>query len=168
MNWLQVVDATCFFMYNYCIVTNTMIELDKTYTFECPASFGTLSQERVDKLFTDGRRASGFLELQLEEWFEGLVFEDGKGYDHRYKYMKELFDAKCFTKGGAKFCPSVMLGAGRSVDEEKLWEHATDMIYIFCDVVEFPKVRVIFKRGSDLTQYPKGSIPFGDRDALFA
>ena len=168
MNWLQVVDATCFFMYNYCIVTNTMIELNKTYTFECPASFGTLSQERVDKLFTDGRRASGFLELQLEEWFEGLVFEDGKGYDHRYKYMKELFDAKCFTKGGAKFCPSVMLGAGRSVDEEKLWEHATDMIYIFCDVVEFPEVRVIFKRGSDLTQYPKGSIPFGDRDALFA
>ena len=145
-----------------------MIELDKVYEFECPASFGTLSQERINKLFTDGRRASGFLELQLEEWFEGLVFEDGKGYDHRYKYMKELFDAKCFTKGGAKFCPSVMLGAGRSVDEEKLWEHGTDMIYIFCDVVEFPKVRVIFKRGSDLTQYPKGSIPFGDRDALFA
>ena len=168
MNWLQVVDATCFFMYNYCIVTNTMIELNKTYTFECPASFGTLSQERVDKLFTDGRRASGFLELQLEEWFEGLVFEDGKGYDHRYKYMKELFDAKCFTKGGAKFCPSVMLGAGRSVDEEKLWEHATDMIYIFCDVVEFPKVRVVFKRGSDLTQYTKGSIPFKDRNVLFA
>ena len=145
-----------------------MIELDNTYTFECPASFGTLSQERVDKLFTDGRRASGFLELQLEEWFEGLVFEDGKGYDHRYQYTEELLDAKCFTKRGAKFCPSVMLGAGRSVDEEKLWEHATDMIYIFCDVVEFPKVRVIFKRGSDLTQYPKGSIPFGDRDALFA
>ena len=145
-----------------------MIELNKVYNFECPASFGTLSQERVNKLFTDGRRASGFLELQLEEWFEGLVFEDGKGYDHRYKHMKELFDAKCFTKGGAKFCPSVMLGAGRSVDEEKLWEHATNMIYIFCDVVEFPKVRVVFKRGSDLTQYTKGSIPFKDRNVLFA
>ena len=69
-------------------------------------------------------------------------------------------------RGGAKFCPSVMLGAGRSVDEEKLWEHATDMIYIFCDVVEFPKVRVIFKRGSDLTQYTKGSIPFKDRNVF--
>ena len=25
--------------------------------------------------------------------------------------------------------------------------HATDMIYIFCDIVSFPKVRVIFKKG---------------------
>ena len=143
------------------------MKLNKVYNFECPASFGTLSQKRVNKLFTDGRRASGFLELQLEEWFEGLVFEDGKGYDH-VDTEGIKYDAKCFTKGGAKFCPSVMLGAGRSVDEEKLWEHANDMIYIFCDVVEFPKVRVIFKRGSDLTQYPKGSIPFKDRDVLFA
>ena len=31
-----------------------------------------------------------------------------------------------------------------------------------------PKVRVVFKRGSDLTQYHKGSIPFGDRNVLFA
>lgn len=146
-----------------------MIELNKVYTFECEASFGTLSQERVNKLFTDGRRASGFLELQLEEWFEGLSFVDGKGYDHTYKYMEgQLFDAKCFTRGGAKFCPSVMLGAGRSVDEDKLWEHAMEMIYIFCDVVDFPKVRVIFKKGSDLTEYSKGSIPFGARDVLFA
>jgi hypothetical protein len=143
------------------------VKLDKVYEFECPASFGTLSQEIVNKLFTDGRRASGFLELQLEEWFPDLTFEDGKGYDH-VDTQGTRYDAKCFTKGGSKFCPSVMLGAGRSVDEEKLWEHANDMIYIFCDVVEFPKVRVIFKRGSDLTQYPKGSIPFGDRDALFA
>ena len=43
------------------------MELNKTYTYECEASFGTLSQEKVDKLFTDGRRASGFLEIQLEE-----------------------------------------------------------------------------------------------------
>ena len=69
-----------------------MIELNKTYTFECPASFGTLSQERVDKLFTDGRRASGFLELQLEEWFEGLVFEDGK--EPKFTFSKYLENSK--------------------------------------------------------------------------
>jgi len=144
-----------------------MIELDKVYEFECPASFGTLSQELVYKLLTDGRRASGFLEQQLAKWFPDLTFEDGKGYDHVDTEGKQ-YDAKCFTKGGAKFCPSVMLGAGRSVDQNKLWEHANDMIYIFCDVVEFPKVRVIFKRGSDLTKYTKGSIPFKDRNVLFA
>ena len=58
--------------------TKQDVILNHTYTFDCPSTFGTLSQERVNKLFTDGRRASGFLELQLEEWFEGLEFVDGK------------------------------------------------------------------------------------------
>ena len=61
-----------------------------------------------------------------------------------------------------------MLGMGRKVNEEELWEHAENMIYIFTDVVEFPKVQVRFVKGSDLTQYTKGSIPFKDRNALFA
>jgi len=143
-----------------------MIEFDRTYEFNCPASFGTLSQEKVNKLLTDGRRASGFLEIQLEEWFPELTFEDGKGYDHVDK-VGLRYDAKCFTKGGAKFCPSGMLGMGRKVNEEELWEHASDMLYIFCDIVSFPEVRVIFKRGSDLTHYIKGAIPFGDRNVLF-
>jgi len=142
------------------------IELDKTYRFKCLASFGTLSQERINKLFTDGRRASGPLELQLEQWFPELTFVDCKGYDH-VDANGVKYDAKCFTSYGAKFPPSVMLGAGRVVDEEKLWEHANKMIYIFCDVVEFPEVRIVFKKGSDLTQYAKGSIPFGDRNVLF-
>ncbi len=143
-----------------------VMALNKTYTYKCEATFGTLSQEKVNKLFTDGRRASGFLEIQLEEWFPSLKFVDGKGYDH-VDTEGIRYDAKCFTSRGANFSPSVMLGAGRKVDEEKLWEHANEMIYIFCDVVSFPEVRVIFKRGSDLKKYSKGKIPFGDRDVLF-
>ena len=143
-----------------------VMALNKTYTYKCEATFGTLSQEKVYKLFTDGRRASGFLEIQLEEWFPSLKFVDGKGYDH-VDTEGIRYDAKCFTPRGANFSPSVMLGAGRKVDEEKLWEHANEMIYIFCDVVSFPEVRVIFKRGSDLTHYNRGAIPFGDRDVLF-
>lgn len=144
-----------------------MIELNQLYTFECDAFFGTLSQKQVYKLFTDGRRASGFLERQLEVWFPELTFVDGKGFDF-VDMMNQKYDAKCFTKGGAKFCPSVMLGAGRSVNEKKLWEHAAYMIYIFCDIIDFPQVRVICKKGTDLIKYSKGSIPFGDRDDLFA
>lgn len=155
------------FFYSILLKNNViMIKLNEVYDFECLASFGTLSQKCVYELFTDGRRASGFLEQQIVEWFPELTFEDGKGYDH-VDAKGKLYDAKCFTKRGAKFCPSVMLGAGRKVDEQKLWEHANDMIYIFCDVVDFPKVRIIFKHGSDLTQYPKGSIPFKDRNVLF-
>jgi len=144
-----------------------IVEINKLYEFECDASFGSLSQEKVNNLFRDGRRASGFLEMQSEEWFPSLTFVDKKGYD--FIGVNNLrYDAKCFTKGGAKFCPSVMLGAGRRVDEHALWEHAMDMGYIFCDIVDFPKVSVIFKWGSDLTRYRKGSIPFGDRHVLFA
>ena len=145
----------------------TEIELNKTYTYECDATFGTLSQEKVNKLFTDGRRASGFLEIQLEEGFPDLTFEDGKGYDH-VDINDQKYDAKCFTKGGAKFCSSKYLGVGRSLNVEEHEAHAANIIYIFTDVVEFPKVQVRFVKGSDLTQYTKGSIPFKDRNVLFA
>jgi hypothetical protein len=143
------------------------IELDRVYIFSCSASFGTLSQSVVNQLFKDGRVASPFLERQLELWFPDLTFVDGKGYDH-VDTVFQKYDAKCFTKRGAKFCPSNMLGVGRSVNEEKLWKHAVDMVYIFCDIVDFPQVRVVYKKGSDLLKYPKGSIPFKDRNVLFA
>ena len=143
------------------------IELNKTYTYECDATFGTLSQEKVNKLFTDGRRASGFLEIQLEEWFPNLTFVDGKGYDHVATDGLK-YDAKCFTRGGSKFCSSKYLGVGRSLNVEEHEAHAENIIYIFTDVVEFPKVQVRFVKGSDLIQtYKKGSIPFSHRNALF-
>jgi hypothetical protein len=142
------------------------IKLNHVYNFECRATFGTLPQSLINQLFTDGRLASRLLERQLEEWFPEITFVDKKGYDF-LDFVKQKYDSKCFTLHGAKFCPSVMIGAGRFVDEEKLWKHATDMIYIFCDIVDFPKVRVVYKKGSDLIQYTKGSIPFKDRDVLF-
>ena len=143
------------------------IELNKTYTYECDATFGTLSQEKVNKLFTDGIRASGFLEIQLEEWFPNLTFVDGKGYDH-VDTDGLKYDAKCFTRGGSKFCSSKYLGVGRSLNVEEHEAHAENIIYIFTDVVEFPKVQVRFVKGSDLIQtYKKGSIPFSHRNALF-
>ena len=145
----------------------TTLELNKTYTYKCDAAFGTLSQKKVNKLFTDGRRASGFLEIQLEEWFPNLTFVDGKGYDHVDKKGLK-YDAKCFTKGGSKFCSSKYLGVGRSLDVKEHEAHAENIIYIFTDVVEFPKVQVRFVKGSDLIQtYKKGSIPFSHRNILF-
>ena len=63
---------------------------------------------------------------------------------------------------------SKYLGKNRKLDVEEHEAHAENMIYIFTDVVEFPKVQVRFVKGSDLLQtYKKGSIPFKDRDVLF-
>ena len=143
--------------------------LHKVYHKTLTASFGTLSQEKVNKLFQDGRRSSHFLEYQLEEWFPGLRYVDQHGYDFVNMNDENVrYDAKCFTRNGASFAPSYMLGGGRHVDEKDLWEHANTMIYIFCDVVEFPDVRIICKKGSDLLEYKKGKIPKSHREQLFS
>jgi hypothetical protein len=146
-----------------------MIEYNSPYYFHISdVAFGTLSTKILCDLFKDGRVVSHFLEMQLEVWFPNLLFEDGRGYDHRCLETDVLYDAKCFTKRGTNFCPSVMIGAGRKVNEEELHNHATSMNYIICDVYDFPKVRVIFKRGEELlNDYPKGKIPFKDREKIF-
>lgn len=118
-------------------------------------------------MFKDGRLTSHFLERQLEIWFPDLTFVNAKGYDH-VDSAGVKYDQKCFTKGGLKFMPSTMQGAGRSLNEEVAQAHANEINYICCDIVEFPKVRVVFKRGKDLVKdYPKCAVPFKDRSNFF-
>jgi len=142
-----------------------------TETFYIPeesVSFGNLPRETVFSLFRDGRVASPFLERAVELWYPHLEFVDGKGYDHVDKNTQHKYDLKCFTKGGLKFAPSVMIGAGRKIDEEKLHEHASTISYICCDIVDFPKIRIKFISGKDLIKdYPKGSIRFSHRERFF-
>ena len=145
------------------------VEYNKTYHFTVSAAFGDIPQEKVNELFQDGRRASHFLEIQLEYWFPELTFVNAKGYDHVRKNSDKLYDAKCFTKGGLTYAPSVMLGAGRKVVKEDAHEHAKSIDYIACDVVDFPHVRVRFVSGNDMVeQYPSTRIPFKDREVFFA
>jgi len=43
-----------------------------------------------------------------------------------------------------------------------------NMNYIICDIVDFPRVRVIFRRGKELARaYPKGIISKTKRGELF-
>jgi hypothetical protein len=146
-----------------------MIEIDKVYDFEIEdVSFGPISKEEMYNIFTDGRACSPFIERCLEKWFSQLKFIGGKGYDHiNISDEKIKYDAKSFTKQGSNFSPSNMQGKGRSVDPIKLWEHANTMIYIFCDIIDFPKVKIIFKNGTDLTKYTNGKIKVTERDVLF-
>lgn len=145
------------------------IEFNETYTFDFTGtvSFGQLPEPVICEMFKDGRLASHFLERQLEVWFPELTFVNAKGHDHLDEQGVK-YDQKCFTKGGLKFMPSTMIGAGRSLNEEVAQEHANEINYIACDIVDFPVVRVIFKTGSDLVEdYPKCAIPFKDRQKLF-
>lgn len=130
-------------------------------------SFGDLPQDAVNDILKDGRLASHFLERQLCIWYPKLTFVDGKGYDHVCTEGL-LYDQKCFTKGGLGFAPSSMVGAGRKIDEEVASDHCKDIIYICCDIVDFPTVRVKFVKGSELMKsYPKFKIPSKDREQFF-
>jgi hypothetical protein len=144
------------------------VQFDKVYEFNLTASFGPLSQSMVNKLFKDGRVASKFLEHSVPGWFPELSFVDASGYDH-IDANGVKYDLKGFTKGGAKYAPSNMIGAGRKINKELLHEHAHSINYIFSDITEFPKVRLIFKRGSEMVcDYPEGNIKPNQKSKLFS
>ena len=130
-------------------------------------SFGDLEKDDIHDILKDGRLASHFLERQLEVWYPHLTFVDGRGHDH-IDEDGNLYDQKCFTKGGLAFAQSNMIGKGRSINEEISTEHCKDITYICCDIIEFPMVRVRFVKGSDLMKdYPKFKIPPKDREVFF-
>jgi len=148
------------------------IEYDKVYKYDLDGTvkFGGLSKEAVYAACRDGRVASHLLEPQIELWFPELTHVKGcKSYDHVRKKDGRLFDAKNFTPaGGCKFLPSKMLGTGRKFNEQEFVKKTSNMTYIICDIVDFPKVRVIFKEGKELAQrYPNGKISKTRRDELF-
>jgi hypothetical protein len=148
----------------------TQIELNKTYHFTIKNySFGDLSTEAMNEICQDGRVASHLLEPQLVHWFPELIHIKGcKDHDH-IGASGQKYDAKNFTKNGMQFKPSNQIGTGRQFNYTAMAEKAEDMIYIACDIVDFPEVRVIFKKGRDLVeQYPKGEVPKSKRGVLFS
>jgi hypothetical protein len=146
------------------------IRYDHTFEFDLTGrvQFGDLPIDTVHDLFQDGRVASKFLENILPVWFEDLEYVDQDGYDHVQTSTGRRLDLKGFTRGGASYAPSNMLGAGRKINREKLHEHALTIDYILSDITEFPRVRIVFKRGTDLVEnYPAGMIPTQERERLF-
>jgi hypothetical protein len=149
----------------------TQIKLNKTYNFVIENfAFGNLSQEQLVAIFQDGRFASPFLEEQLGCWFPQLKHVTGnKDHDHVHKVSGQLYDAKNFTKNGMGFMPSNQRGAGRTFNFEATYEKASKLVYIACDIVDFPAVRVKFLNGDELLQnYPKGEVKPREREVLFS
>ena len=146
-----------------------MIIPEKVYEYDLTGqvSFGDLGEMETYEILKDGRLASHFLERQLCVWFPELTFVDGRGHDH-IDEEGNLYDQKCFTKGGLNFAPSNMIGKGRTLDEELAHSHASTITYIACDIIDFPKVRVKFLYGTTLLGlYPKLRIPNKDRELIF-
>jgi hypothetical protein len=143
-------------------------KFDKVYVFKCDAKFLPLSDSVVCELFKDGRVASKFLEHSIPLWFTNLEFVDATGYDHINKKTGTKYDLKGFTENGANYAPSNMIGASRKINLAEMHSHAKTINYIFSDITEFPIVRIVFKKGTDIIKkYPNGKIPKSEKNVLF-
>jgi hypothetical protein len=146
-----------------------MIKLNHVYNLTVENfSFGSLSKEKLTRLFTDGRIASHFFELEVEQMFPELIYVNARGYDYVHKKTKKKYEKKCFTPAGLNFKPSNQKGQGRKFDKKIAHKLAKTLTYIICDIVDFPKIRIVFIDGKKLVAaYPRCIVTIKNREILF-
>lgn len=101
-----------------------------------------IGTDDVREYFTDGRRVSFLLERRLAyEVVKGkLAQSEGVGFD-LIDSQGRKWEVRSITKGGIYFCPSYMVGSGRSFDEPGFWAKLKEIEgYIISDVESFPYV----------------------------
>ena len=93
-----------------------------------------------------------------------------KSYDFRDKVHEEiLYDEKTFTNRGCNYCPSNMLGQGRSFNKEVFENKTKSLIFAIVSNVDFPNIKIRFIKGETiLRKYPTGKIPKKDHDNFFS
>jgi|TARA_R100001463_G_scaffold24082_1_gene57490 hypothetical protein len=146
-----------------------LLEYNKLFRFDLTGQIklGFLSEEQIKKCMMDGRFASHYLEKELANWFVNLTeSEDTCGpFDHLMGEQK--IDHKNCTKGGVKFLPSHMIGAGREFNEKEFLEKTSEIDYLITDINTFPIVGVMLMKGSELAKsFPKGTIKLTDAKEL--
>ena len=101
-----------------------------------------IKESDVRLYFTDGRRVSFVLERRLAyEILHGkLAPSEGAGYD-LLDPKGGKWEVRSITKDGIYFCPSYMVGSGRSFNEKGFLEKLDEIKgYIISDVESFPNV----------------------------
>ena len=101
-----------------------------------------IGEADVREYFTDGRRVSFLLERRLaHEVIKGrLAPSEGAGYD-LIDPQGRKWEVRSISKGGIYFCPSCMVGSGRSFDEPGFLAKLEDIAgYIISDIESFPDV----------------------------
>jgi hypothetical protein len=96
----------------------------------------------VREYFTDGRRVSFILERRIaSEVLKGRVADsEGADYD-LIDANGDKWEVRSITRGGVYFCPSYMVGSGRSFAVGGFVAKLDEIKgYIFADVETFPDV----------------------------
>jgi len=101
-----------------------------------------ITEDDAKEYFTNGRRASFILERRIaREVLKGRIAQsEGEGFDV-FDEKDGKWEVRCITKGGIYFCPSYMVGSGRSFDEEGFLSKLSEIRgYIIADIEKFPNV----------------------------
>ena len=102
-----------------------------------------IKESDVRLYFTDGRRVSFILERRLAyEILNGkLAPNEGEGYD-LLDSTGGKWEVRSISKGGIYFCPSYMVGSGRSFELRGFLSKLKEIKgYIISDIESFPEVR---------------------------
>jgi hypothetical protein len=113
-----------------------------TWDLESIAKSLKLSPADTKSYFTDGRRVSFILERRLAfEVLKGsLAPSEGAGFDLLDKDGKK-WEVRSITRGGIYFCPSYMVGSGRSFEEQGFLSKLSEIEgYIVSDIELFPNI----------------------------
>ncbi len=101
-----------------------------------------IGPEAVREYFTDGRRVSFILERRIatEVLSATLAKSEGAGYD-LVDSSGAKWEVRSISDGGVYFCPSYMVGSGRSFDEPGFLDKLKEIKgYILADITAFPDV----------------------------
>ena len=103
-----------------------------------------LTEQETREYFTDGRRVSFILERRICREIIGgrLSPSEGAGFD-LIDAPGRKWEVRSITKGGIYFCPSYMVGSGRTFEEGGFFEKLEEIEgYVVSDVTKFPKIPV--------------------------
>lgn len=112
------------------------------WDIKCIAAALAISSDDVRAYFTDGRRVSFLLERRVAyEVLDGsLAPSEGAGYDVLDAQGRK-WEVRSISKGGIYFCPSYMVGSGRSFDEPGFIKKLDEIEgYVVSDIELFPSI----------------------------
>jgi len=109
-----------------------------------------ISPGEVTEYFTDGRRVSFVVERRLCALL-GWELPSSEGADHDLRSPAgNLWEVRSITAQGTYFCPSYMVGSGRTFDEAGFLRKLAQIRgYLLADVRYFPEVPVFVVLASE-------------------
>ncbi len=125
-----------------------------------------IDADEVREYFTDGRRISFLLERRISrEIVRGkLASSEGASFD-LLDSQGGKWEVRSLTRQGIYFCPSYMMGSGRSFEEGGFLKKLMEIEgYIVSDIEMFPDVPVWVVSATDVKNwYVTGQLGAGTR-----